>query len=258
MPPPICHQNAFDSSTYVRTTDVKVVEGRKVDYMSSTLRDDLTEFSTLPKAVTVTEVPSSLIEIEEGSTDHLGFKLGGEYTLRDHLIPTVDPINPKNSEIQVAPDQHELPNVDNTHSISNLESKPINESTKEIMTIYESFRQGIAEPEQVEHMLEATHALLSMPHHSTTWSNEYFVMRDYALGLQAENTDLAKRVRELQVDNSSLTKRVREYEEEEEIRKSTRYAKNDGCVIEGMDNSDEEVPGLLRATPDHTLFSRTP
>lgn len=248
---PIHRQNAtvggvqVDSSTYIRAlTDVKIVEGRTLNYMSSTFRDDLTEFRTLPVAPTVTEVPTSLIKIEEGSADPLGFKLGGEYTLRNHLIPTVDPINPNNSEIQIAPEQHDPPNADNICAIRNLESQPVNNTTKEIMGIYESFRRGTAEPEQVERMLEAAHALLSMPHHSTTWANEYFVMREYALGLQA--------------DNASLAKRVREYEEQEEIRKSTRYAENDGCVIEGMDDSDEEVPGPLRATPDHPLFSRTP
>ena len=226
---------------YLRTlSEVNVVEGRALNYMSPTFLADAKEFRNLPVAPTVTEVPTALIKIKDGPVDPLGFKLGVEHALRDSFVPTVDPIHPGNSDIQVAPEYHPPDDPPIPYAIHHLESKTLDNTTKEVMTIYDAFRRGTAEPEQVERMLGSAHALLTGPHRCTTWADEYFLARAQILNAQNHNKILVSMNTLLTEQNERLTKRVHDFEEEERARKSACYAENDGYVIDGLEDSDED------------------
>lgn len=249
-PPPVQRQNATGPQPHVinaaealaALSTVPVCEGRKLDYLSDNFRSDAQQFHALPMAVEVVEVPSSLVE-RKGRMDPLGM-LGMATVAADLYPPYHDPVHPDRSEIQVAqlyePPEPEPFSTPDKFNIMYLENRAPEDATDTVMAIYDKFRKGTAEPEQVSYMLEQVHSLFTKPHRNKTYAEEYMAAQGQINNLSREN----KRLRD---DNDALEREFREYK----IR------------AEASQVPEEDLyppPGFLRAspTPSEMLFSRTP
>ena len=133
------------------------------------------------------EVPSSLVERK--GMDPLGM-LGVATVATDPYPPYHDPVHPDRSEIQVAqlyePPEPELSTPDK-FNIMYLENRAPEDATNTVMAIYDKFRKGTAEPEQVSYMLEHVHSLFTKPHRNATYVEEYTAAQGQIKNLMREN-----------------------------------------------------------------------
>lgn len=264
---PVVRQNAsrgtINAAQSLRDLSVvDMVEGRSLNYASKTFRKDAAEMRSLPLATEIYEVPTTAITVVEGDRntiggpDNLGFKKITVAETEPAFIPHHDPINPQNSDVQVGTPFSYEDATDkfgfNTHY---LEVKPPSNEVTYIMDIYDKFRKGEAEPEQVEKMLEGFHSLCSRPHRAMTWQEEYYTARDQITNLCRMNEDKDKEIKRLREEKAVVEEECRELK-----RQNTRLWANGPKMISQVPEEDEWQPGMLRAspTPSEMLFSRTP
>lgn len=243
---------------------VDMVEGRSLNYLSDTFRKDAAEMRSLPVATEIYEVPTTAITVVEGDPnciggqDNLGFKKIRIAETDYEFIPHHDPINPQNSDVQVGtPFSYEDATDKFNFNTHDWEVKPPEDEITSIMGIYDKFRKGEAEPEQVEKMLEGFHSLCSRPHRAMTWQKEYHTVRDQVINLCRVNEKKDKEIKRLRNEKNAL---------EEECRKLKRQntcLQPSGPEMIGShipEEEDEWQPGMLRAspTPSQMLFRRTP
>lgn len=226
---------------------VPVVEGRKLDFLSENFRNDAQQYNALPMATAAVEVPSNLVKVTR--MDNLGM-IGQAVVLTDPYPPNHDPVHPKRSEIQVAqpyePQDSFSYSSDDKFNIMHLENRPPTDDMNTVMTIYNKFRTGDAEPEQVSYMLEQIHTHFTKPHRNMTYSEEYH-------SAQGQITNLSRENKRLRDENETLEREFREYK--------IRAEASQGTFI-GSQVPDDLIspPGFIRAspTPSEMLFSRTP